>query len=1018
MHRLSEGNLGGAGENTQTVELVSLLKKKGFPTASFERIFKVIDPLTHKPTTRKPDAVFSNGGTHVISAKIGEALERKAVSSAYGYLRDLAAVTQLGEVFALTYPKRGEKCYHLHVLPIGQREEISIVFNTMEQVAVAIVDVVSGRIEALAEEQETTENEARRILQYTAYELADSLSGVPSEKLETVFGGHDFFRSVFQKSLKPKERRKALRLGTAFLFINQILFYTLLSQSAKKVGTPEKYPEIETLDKSDPQILQEKYFEKVKAKDYEPIYGPVLTQYFKSSEIGVQLSELIDTIAVLISKLQVSELVGQIFQSLIPFPIRKPLGAHYTNPNAAQLLAMTSVDSPDSKIIDLACGSGTLLVAAYKQKARLASRNDLASLHKQFVENDITGIDAMAFSSHLAAVNLALQQPLMDTDYVRIGTEDSTRLRPGDTIQPTSDMWAEELTQVEISHKFEPTSSEKGKAVRVPSVSKSRANPIELKLVDTVIMNPPFTSQNNLAKEYKNSLKRRFSMPLAHKETIYWKTSQQLYFILLADRFLRKKGTMAAVLPFTTFTGHAFQALIRFLTKNYTVKSIIVGLGQSSFSEDTSLTECLFVATKAKPKPNEKFKLIGTKLAPNLWTNATITELADAVTKEQALPNTDTYVCEQILQRELLPEKQTLSLLYMRLIPEFNEAWKTLEDVFSKSSVPTRKVKNWFDDGLTMDEVYHGEDRPLKRGPKAIIMCRNLERAKKDIDRLVLKASDNDTYTFFDRFSEKLEFKFPKTEVADALRRFSYLDSMDISGKTDFCVRIPGEATQTAMKAFYPLEKAESFIKRLSRDKWQEILKNGSSNTAILARANLAAPGTKLIAVRAEYPYFLAGAYGYIVRGFKDELDEKLFVLWMNSTIALLQLIGKSTITQGAWVKLEEFTTEQVILPDVSLLTEPQRIRIEEIWNIFSKETFPSLIEQLNQPFHARLKLDIALLEFLGASTKESEQLARTMEKGALKAIQMLRATMRKPPVQQRKTTKRKVKTLFEFSSG
>jgi hypothetical protein len=51
----------------------------------------------------------------------------------------------------------------------------------MEQLAAAIVDVVNGRIEALAEEQETTENEARRILQYTAYELADSLSGVPNE---------------------------------------------------------------------------------------------------------------------------------------------------------------------------------------------------------------------------------------------------------------------------------------------------------------------------------------------------------------------------------------------------------------------------------------------------------------------------------------------------------------------------------------------------------------------------------------------------------------------------------------------------------------------------------------------------------------------------------------------------------------------------------------------------------------------------------------------------------------------
>ena len=84
-------------------------------------------------------------------------------------------------------------------------------------------------------------------------------------------------------------------MGAAFLFINQILFYTLLSQSAKRAGTPELYPEIETLDRSDPEILQKKYFDKVKTRDYEPIYGIGITKYFKASSIGAQLAELIDT---------------------------------------------------------------------------------------------------------------------------------------------------------------------------------------------------------------------------------------------------------------------------------------------------------------------------------------------------------------------------------------------------------------------------------------------------------------------------------------------------------------------------------------------------------------------------------------------------------------------------------------------------------------------------------------------------------------------------------------------------
>ncbi len=660
---MSEDNIGEAGENTQTVELVNLLRRKGFSDASFEHIFKILDPITRKQTTRKPDVVFSNGGVNLISAKIGEDLERKAVSSAYSYLRELASVTSISEVFAVTYPKKKEKCYHLHVLPIGEREEISLVFTSMESLATSIAHVVNGRIAFLEGEQETTEHEARRILQYTAYELADSLSEIPVENLETVFGGHDFFRSVFQKSLKADERERALRIGTAFLFINQILFYILLSQSAKKSANPEVYPEIQQLDKSDPAVLQEKYFDKVRAKDYEPIYGHVLTQYFNSSKVGVQLSELIDTITVLLSKLQVSELVGQIFQSLIPFQIRKPLGAHYTNPNAAQLLASVAIKSFEDNVIDPSCGSGTLLVAAYKQKAKIAPKINPDILHKQFLEKDITGIDAMAFSSHLAAVNLALQQPLMETDYVRIGTEDSTRHRPGDIIQPTSDRWTDELTQAKISHQFS-EKNENSQIIRIPSLNKSKAKPIELKQADVVLMNPPFTSQNNLSKDYKDSLKNRFSIPLSHKKTIYWKTSQQLYFILLADRFLKKKGTMAAVLPFTTFTGHAFHELVKFLVGNYTIKAIVVGLGQSSFSEDTSLTECLFVAVKERPKPDHKFLLVGTKVAPTLWTEDLISQLSKSIQNSEEL-SSDNYCSKMIPQNDLLPDSQTLVMEVM-----------------------------------------------------------------------------------------------------------------------------------------------------------------------------------------------------------------------------------------------------------------------------------------------------------------------------------------------------------------
>jgi hypothetical protein len=133
----------------------------------------------------------------------------------------------------------------------------------------------------------------------------------------------------------------------------------------------------------------------------------------------------------------------------------------------------------------------------------------------------------------------------------------------------------------------------------------------------------------------------------------------------------------------------------------------------------------------------------------------------------------------------------------------------------------------------------------------------------------------------------------------------------------------------------------------------------------------------------------------------------------MNSTLALLQLIGKSTITQGSWVKLEQFTTEQVVLPDVSKLSVSQKEEFEQIWKEFARANVPSLVEQLSQPDLTRLQLDSALLRLLEVPEEQIESLALKLEKGALEAIRMLRVTMKKRSSE--KKIAKSEKTLLEF---
>ncbi len=495
-----------------------------------------------------------------------------------------------------------------------------------------------------------------------------------------------------------------------------------------------------------------------------------------------------------------------------------------------------------------------------------------------------------------------------------------------------------------------------------------------------------------MAPEYRASLKNNFSYPTEHQKVVFWKTSQQVYFLLLADRFLNSGGKIAAVLPLTTFTGHAFHPLIRFLVSNYKIGYVIVGLGRSSFSEDTSLTECLFVGRKEKPAPGSKFKLIGISDRTEELTTGIIDRIVRSAVDGSSTPQE--VVVREIDQLDLLPENSTLSTLVFRLDPDFEEAWLELARAQSSSRIPLIKVRDLFGRGVEVTEVYHGDYRPLKVGPKAIMGCRTEERALKDVDRLVFDRQEGDFAYFVDKDNPAAIYSFPATELAGCLRRFSYLQTIDISGKTDFIVSKVSPYLEKTMLAFYTTHQAKRFMQDIRRSKWTDIIRNGSSRINIMARVNLAAPGTIMLCYRASETVFLAGAYGYNVKGLANPRQEKLFTLWYNSSMSLIELLSKATVTQGTYMKFEQFTTERVTMPDPDLLTDIQWNRVEKLWDDVSTEPLPSLLTQLQDGNAVRDRLDVELLELVGLHHTEAQAVSKKLQRGALSVITLLRKTM------------------------
>jgi hypothetical protein len=986
---------GKKGEDTWTSDLAEELRKQGLGATAFPMFH--IHEGGHR-TLSKPDIEITNGGVSVGSAKIGENALIKALSTAQEYNVKLQRAEELRtaglrEVFAITYPAAKGERFHLIVLPRPWRTRtLTYAVDGLRELAESIVGVVRGQ-EAKLKEIPLSE-EAPRLLYFGARELADTIKGVRQEELEEVFGGHDFFQAVLATKLVGKERGETLRLGAAFLFVNQIFFYVLLSREGQEHGKGGDFPPIAEDDMGNPEKLNGVYFKKVHDKNYEPIYGTIVAPFFKGPKAQEACADVVRSIVALAPGIGKRDLAGQVFQTLIPASIRKPLGAHYTNPRAAELLAGLSIDRYDARVIDPACGSGTLLVAAYHRKMLIGISQGRKPevLHKAFVEREVTGLDAMAFAAHLAAVNLALQQPLTETEHVRIATTDSTLLRPNTSLERVETSLPTGLRDARLDHDF---STPRRKKARGPiQMKKGTPQGFVVGKVDTVIMNPPFTRWSTMNPDYRDGMRKRFADESPEfSKLLVKRPGQHLFFLLLAHLFLERGGKIAAVIPQSTFHEAAYQQWVRFLVENYSVHYIVVGLARASFSEQSALSECLVVAAKGVPKAGHKFTLIGALKPPEAWSAQETEDLLDRVQRGSEGPK-DFAKIRQFEQSELLPEGQTLPTMYLRLIGEFDAGVTALDQVQKGATPRLISIQDAMGSGgLEIVRGIETAEHFSFYGPKALLICRSAEGAGQ-VDRLMIDDEGQRAVTARDRMTGKT-YKVPAANLRPALRSISDFSQMDVTAKTDLSIVGNPEVLEEIFRDIYGRKEAQRFLARVRlKNKWTNRVGESSSRLLLFRRGNLSASGTRLISFWSREPVLQAGV-NYAVKGAVDETTEKLLCLWFNSTPFIIRLLGQASVTEGAFVTLEGFGLARLPIPQTKTISPRERAAIADAFARLGQVKFPSLLEQLATHHPSRVELDEAVLHLLGVSaSNERERLAQSMREGAAAAIHRLMATM------------------------
>ena len=196
------------------------------------------------------------------------------------------------------------------------------------------------------------------------------------------------------------------------------------------------------------------------------------------------------------------DLTGAVFQKLIVD--RKFLAAYYTTPASAALVAGLAISSDkpcwkgtwDSvtdvtglRIADFACGTGTLLSAAYQRVGQLheLAGGDSGAIHPAMMANALVGCDVLPAAAHLTASMLAGSHPTEKYTKSSILTVAYGKQTDGTIALGSLDL-------LEAQGELDILSTAKAKAAEgMGEAEKETWSSLPHGTFDVVVMNPPFT---------------------------------------------------------------------------------------------------------------------------------------------------------------------------------------------------------------------------------------------------------------------------------------------------------------------------------------------------------------------------------------------------------------------------------------------------------------------------------------------------------------------------------------------
>ena len=414
-------------------------------------------------------------------------------------------------------------------------------------------------------------------------------------------------------------------------------------------------PEMKTIVRLDkvagarhPREVLEAAWDAILEKDYAPVFRPALAALGALRE-GKAINDAIRMVAECANRVadSLSDLgydhAGPLYHRILGSA--KSDGAFYTNNLSAVMLARLAFtrelidwSNPEAverlRIIDPACGTGTLLMAALQTiKTRIAESREMSdeernALHKHLVEDVLCGLDINQHGIQLAACNMTLGAPTVD--YARMNLVTMPHGPQGDGPPKAGSL--EILTAASDALDLHAMTAPRRSLETLDAAQVDESEVIRFPLhdLDVVIMNAPFTDNRKRSRKFgaeaikamqRHELDMRDRLqardPAAGR--VITTNSIRTFFTPLADQLLKSdEGILAMVIPATACTGASGVDERRFLAERFHVACIVTSHDPKriNFSENTSIHECLLVCRRHPEGERLPTEFVSLRLMP------------------------------------------------------------------------------------------------------------------------------------------------------------------------------------------------------------------------------------------------------------------------------------------------------------------------------------------------------------------------------------------------------------------